>query len=251
VIGGAGGDKITGSAASDYLYGEGGNDRLDGGAGSDRLFGGAGRDTVIGGAGPDSLDGGDGGDRLIARDTSREAVRCGSGRDRATTDTVDMLFGCEKRTSGTANWSNHDRAKPGRVRGVRARTGGGRFVAIPGFPGERIDRRLLADIAYLQRRYKILVADGYARTGHARHGEHPIGLAVDIVPGPGGSWSDIDRLAKWAEPRQNRPRSPFRWVGYNGDKNHGRGNHLHLSWRHSPTRRGKPARTVWTLAIKR
>ena len=129
-----------------------------------------------------------------------------------------MLFGCEKRTSGTANWSNHDRAKAGRVRGVRARTGGGRFVDIPGFPGERIDRRLLADIAYLQRKYNIHVSDGYARTGHAKHGEHPIGLAVDIVPGPGGSWSDVDRLAKWAEPRQNRPRSPFRWVGYNGDR---------------------------------
>ena len=251
VIGGAGNDKLTGSAASEYLYGEGGNDRLDGGAGSDRLYGGAGRDTVIGGAGPDSLDGGDGADRLVARDGSREGVRCGSARDRATTDTVDMLFGCEKRTSGTANWSSHDRPKPGRVRGVRARTGGGRFVDIPGFPGERIDRRLLADIAYLRRRYDILVADGYARTGHAKRGEHPIGLAIDIVPGPGGSWSDLDRLAKWAEPRQNRPRSPFRWVGYNGDKGHGRGNHLHLSWNHSPTRRGRPARTVWTLSIAR
>ena len=119
------------------------------------------------------------------------------------------------------------------MRGVRARTGGGRFVDIPGFPGERIDRRLLADIAYLQRKFNVHVADGYARTGHAKHGEHPIGLAVDIVPGPGGSWSDVDRLAKWAEPRQNRPRSPFRWVGYNGDRNHGRGNHLHLSWQHS------------------
>ena len=251
VIGGAGNDRITGSAASDYLYGEGGNDRLDGGAASDRLYGGAGKDTVIGGAGPDSLDGGDGADRLIARDGSREPVRCGSARDRATTDTVDMLFGCEKRTSGTANWSNHDRVKAGRVRGVRARTGGGRFVDIPGFPGERIDRRLLADIAYLQRKYNVHVSDGYARSGHAKHGEHPIGLAVDIVPGPGGSWSDVDRLAKWAEPRQNRPRSPFRWVGYTGDRNHGRGNHLHLSWRHSPTKRGKPARTVWTLSIKR
>jgi hypothetical protein len=251
VIGGAGADRITGSAASNYLYGEGGNDRLDGGARSDRVFGGAGRDTVIGGAGPDSLDGGDGADRLVARDGSREAVRCGSARDRATTDTVDMLFGCEKRTSGTWNWSDDDRAKPGRVRGVRARTGGGRFVDIPGFPGERIDRRLLADIAYLRRKYNIHISDGYARTGHARRGEHPIGLALDIVPGPGGSWNDIDRLAKWAEPRQNRPRSPFRWVGYRGDKGHGRGNHLHLSWRHTATRRGKPARTVWTLAIKR
>jgi hypothetical protein len=137
------------------------------------------------------------------------------------------------------------------VRGVRARTGGGRFVDIPGFPGEKIDRRLLADIAYLKARYRVHITDGYARSGHARRGEHPIGLAVDIVPGPGGSWSDVDRLAKWAEPRQNRPRSPFRWVGYNGDRKHGRGHHLHLSWQHSPTKGGRPARTVWTLALSR
>lgn len=251
VIGGAANDRITGNAATNYLYGEGGNDRLDGGAASDRLYGGAGRDTVIGGAGPDSMDGGDGADRISARDGSREAVRCGSGRDRATTDTVDMLFGCEKRTSGTANWTNTDTGKGARVRGVRARTGGGGFVAIPGFPGERIDRRLLADIAYLQRRYRVHITDGFARKGHADGGEHPIGLAVDIVPGPGGSWSDVDRLARWAEPRQNRPRSPFRWVGYNGDRNHGRGNHLHLSWRHSATRPGRVARTVWTLALSK
>ncbi len=30
--------------------------------------------------------------------------------------------------------------------------GGGRFVDIPGFPGEMIDRRLLRDINFLQRR---------------------------------------------------------------------------------------------------
>ena len=32
---------------------------------------------------------------------------------------------------------------------------------------------------------------------------------------------------------QNRPRPPFRWVGYNGDAGHGCGNHLHLSWEHA------------------
>jgi hypothetical protein len=70
------------------------------------------------------------------------------------------------------------------------------------------------------------------------------------VPGPGGSWKDVDRLAKWAEPRQNHPRAPFRWVGYNGDRNHGRGNHLHLSWSHTATKPGRIAATVWTLALR-
>src|SRR5688572_16814238 len=96
--------------------------------------------------------------------------------------------------------------------------GGGKFVDVPNFPGERIDRRLLRDINYLQRRFDIYITDGYSTADyHARDGEHPIGLALDIVPQPGDDWKKITKLAKWAEPRQNQPRAPFRWVGYNGD----------------------------------
>src|SRR5687768_13645931 len=40
-------------------------------------------------------------------------------------------------------------------------TGGGRFVKIPGFPGEKIDRRLLNDIRFLRERWKIYITDGY------------------------------------------------------------------------------------------
>lgn len=129
-------------------------------------------------------------------------------------------------------------------------TGGGRFVDVPGFPGERIDRRLLNDLRLLKRRYKIYLTDGYSTDPvHSANGEHPIGLAADIVPNTaaGGTWRDITRLAKRAEPVQNQPIAPFRWVGYNGDANHGRGHHLHLSWNHSETSFGRPARSVYTL----
>ncbi|GIK77865.1 MAG: hypothetical protein KJ006_00735 [Thermoleophilia bacterium] len=129
-------------------------------------------------------------------------------------------------------------------------TGGGRFVDIPGFPGERVDRRLLPDVRYLVRRYEIFITDGYSRDGvHAVNGEHPLGLALDIVPDKanGGSWKLISRLARRVEPEQNAPVAPFRWVGYNGDAGHGRGNHLHLSWNHSPARPFHPARTVYTM----
>lgn len=132
--------------------------------------------------------------------------------------------------------------------------GGGRFVKIPGFPGERIDRRLLRDVRWMVRRYKIFVTDGYSTDPvHSKKGEHPIGLALDIVPNKaaGGRWRDVSRLARWAEPRQNRPRAPFRWVGYNGDAHHGRGHHLHLSWAHSPAEFGKPARTVYSIRCPR
>jgi hypothetical protein len=129
-------------------------------------------------------------------------------------------------------------------------TGGGKVVPIPGFPGEQIDRRLLPDIKYLVRRYKIFITDGYSNDPvHAANGEHPLGLALDIVPdkAAGGSWKLISSLARRAEPTQDQPIAPWRWVGYNGDAGHGRGNHLHLSWNHSTARAGHPARTVYTM----
>lgn len=129
-------------------------------------------------------------------------------------------------------------------------TGGGRFVHIPDFPGEKIDRRLLADIRYIRNRWPIMITDGHSLDPvHSANGEHPVGLALDIVPNTaeGGRWRHIDQLAEWAEPKQNRPRAPFRWVGYDGDANHGRGHHLHLSWSHSPSQYDRPARVVYTL----
>jgi hypothetical protein len=139
-----------------------------------------------------------------------------------------------------------------RLAGVRRRVGGGRFVPIPGFDGQRIDRRLLADVTYLRQRFRVAVASGLDLRGRERGDrEHPIGLALDIVPGRGGSWDDVDHLAAWAEPRPGRPRAPFRSVGYTGDAGHGRGQGLHLSWRHSAARRGQPARAVWTLRVVR
>lgn len=129
-------------------------------------------------------------------------------------------------------------------------TGGGKFVKMPGFPGEKIDRRLKKDVRFLVRKYKLYVTDGYSLDPvHSPHGEHPRGLALDIVPNKaaGGRWRDVSRLARWAEPTQNQPRPPFRWVGYNGDANHGKGHHLHLSWAHSETKYNRPARTVYTI----
>lgn len=127
--------------------------------------------------------------------------------------------------------------------------GGGKFVEIPGFPGEMIDRRLLRDVERMVRKYKVMITDGYSLDPiHSANGEHPLGLAVDIVPNKaaGGRWKDVGRLARWAEPVQDQPRAPFRWVGYNGDLAHGRGHHLHLSWAHGKSKYGKPAREVYT-----
>lgn len=215
---------------------------LHGGPGDDELFGGPSNDVLSGGSGRDFADGAAGDDRILLRDRKLDGALCGAGRDRVRAEVLDSLdYACE----------TVDLGPPGRVGRLRPSSSPRRFVKIPGQNGERIDRRILANVVYLIRRYKVRVAAGFALRGHTKYGEHPLGLALDLVPGPGGSWRKVDRLARWAEPRQNRPRMPFRWVGYNGDRNHGRGDHLHLSWQHRGGRFGRPAPIVWAWRVKR
>jgi hypothetical protein len=123
-------------------------------------------------------------------------------------------------------------------------------AAIPHEAGDMVDRRLIPNLRYLAANFPIYITDGYSgplpgggwagcHRCHVAHSDHYNGLAVDIVPRSGSSscdstWRGVTRLARWAEPVQNRPNPPFRWVGYNGDAGHGCGNHLHLSWNHAP-----------------
>jgi len=217
--------------------------RLDGGEGNDQITAGEGADMIDGGTGSDYGDGGAGDDTILMRDRGVDSALCGTGRDRVRAEVLDTLeFSCEL----------VDYGPPGRVGRLVLKTGGGRFVPIPGQGGALVDRRILPGVLYMIRRYRVRVGDGYSLGGnHAARGEHPLGLAVDLYPGPGGSWRGVSSLARWAEPRQNRPRPPFRWVGYRGDHNHGPGNHLHLSWQHSPGRRGRPVRKVWVFGVGR
>ncbi len=123
-------------------------------------------------------------------------------------------------------------------------------ASIPHEAGDMVDRRIVPDLRWIAARYPIYVTDGYSgplpdgehvgcHQCHVRGSDHYNGLAVDLVPlngTPGkcdASWAPITRLALWAEPVQNQPRAPFRWVGYDGDAGHGCGNHLHLSWEHA------------------
>ena len=123
-------------------------------------------------------------------------------------------------------------------------------ASIPHEAGDMVDRRIVPDLRWIAQHYTIYVTDGYSgplpngehvgcNRCHVKGSDHYNGLAVDVVPVGGGttcdaSWAPITRLAKWAEPVQNQPRPPFRWVGYEGDAGHGCGNHLHLSWNHAP-----------------
>ncbi|HEV2723198.1 MAG TPA: hypothetical protein VGV10_01050 [Thermoleophilaceae bacterium] len=216
---------------------------LRGGEGDDELTTSAGADRLDGGNGSDSADAGQGDDTVLMRDRRVDSVLCGDGRDRVRAEVLDTLeFSCESVNYGP----------PGRAGRLLLKSGGGRFVPVPGQRGARVDRRILPGVLYMIRRYRVSIGDGYSLSdNHTPRGEHPLGLAVDVYPGAGGGWREVSRLARWAEPRQNRPRPPFRWVGYRGDYNHGPGNHLHLSWQHSPGRRGRPVRKVWVFAVKR
>jgi hypothetical protein len=139
-------------------------------------------------------------------------------------------------------------------------------AAIPHEEGDMVDRRIVPNLRWISARFPIYVTDGYSgrlpngehagcRGCHVRNSDHYNGLAVDIVAlnGRGGcdrAWRGITRLARWAEPRQNRPAPPFRWVGYNGDSGHGCGHHLHLSWQHAEVRMFQLAEWVEVFPVK-
>jgi hypothetical protein len=123
-------------------------------------------------------------------------------------------------------------------------------ASIPHEAGDMVDSRILPDLRWIAKRYPLYITDGYSgplpsgqHVGcdecHTRGSDHYNGLAVDVVPAQPSSkcdshWAAITRLALWAEPVQNHPVLPFRWIGYEGDAGHGCGNHLHLSWNHAP-----------------
>jgi hypothetical protein len=139
-------------------------------------------------------------------------------------------------------------------------------ASIPHEEGDMVDRRIVPNLRWIAQRYPIYVSDGYSgrlpgsgehvgcRGCHVKNSDHHNGLAVDIVPlhastSCDGNWRGVTRLALWAEPRQNRPRAPFRWVGYDGDAGHGCGHHLHLSWEHAEVDEFQLAEWVEVFAV--
>jgi hypothetical protein len=90
ILEGGPGDDVLIGGSRDLLYGGGGNDRLAAGDGRDQLIGGPGRDLLSGGRGRDHINAQD-----PKRETKRERVKCGRGRDFVRADRQDRLRGCE------------------------------------------------------------------------------------------------------------------------------------------------------------
>jgi hypothetical protein len=158
-----------------------------------------------------------------------------------------------------------------RYRGALAEAGaGGRRVpvtgswlaAVPG-TGLRCDARIVPDVRFLLAHFGLRLTACFAASGHEPLGEHPLGLAVDVVP-VDGDWGRTMRAARFfawvpecaANGCAGRTRAPMRVVLYNGYPGHGDPGHcappacaahLHLSWSHAATSPLTPAPWVDVL----
>src|SRR4051794_10754884 len=79
---------------------------------------------------------------------------------------------------------------------------GSRWLALVPGTTATCDSRIVPDVQLLAQRYRLTVTACFAPTGHTSAGEHPLGLATDLVPGAGGSWALLGELARalgWRE----------------------------------------------------
>jgi hypothetical protein len=119
-------------------------------------------------------------------------------------------------------------------------------IVAPGFGSQRCDARIVPNVVYLARRFRIRITA--CAEIHSLSGEHPLGAAIDAVPANGDWTNTTERAARtlgWkpscaasgVAPACAKP--PFRFIGYNGFPGHGDpascpaptcAAHLHLSW---------------------
>jgi hypothetical protein len=141
--------------------------------------------------------------------------------------------------------------------GVRRVAFTGRWlVRVPGTT-EHCDARIVNDVLYLVHRFGLTVTACFAASGHDVHGEHPLGLAIDVMP-TDGNWDRTQaaaRLFGWrptcaATGCAGHVTPPMRVILYNGYPGHGDPEHclapgcpphLHLSWAHGPAEPLSPA----------
>jgi hypothetical protein len=79
-------DRICALPGADRVYGGGGNDYLDAGNGADVVAGGPGQDTILAKGGNDTI---------YTRDGQKDWIDCGTERDIAIVDGLDVVKRCE------------------------------------------------------------------------------------------------------------------------------------------------------------
>ena len=95
VYGSRGADVISARGGAGFIGPYPGSVVAFGHRGDDRLSGGPKRDVLFGGRGQDTMKGDGGWDFLVARDHTRDVVKCGRGFDFAGVDRGDRLARCE------------------------------------------------------------------------------------------------------------------------------------------------------------
>jgi hypothetical protein len=131
------------------------------------------------------------------------------------------------------------------------------LVGVPGAQDERCDARIVPDVLALLSTFGLRLTACYGGAPHATDGEHPLGLAIDLVPAD-GDWARTMTAARafgWSPACATSGcsgRGPFRVVLYNGFPGHGdpahtSTPHLHLSWQHAPADPFTRARWVRVL----
>ena len=119
------------------------------------------------------------------------------------------------------------------------------LAEVPGFPGERCDARIVADVVALLTAYGLHLTDCYGGKPHSLHGEHPLGLAIDVVAvrrrlATHGSARASRRLelplAPPAAALRQGPSASFSTTAIRDTATRSTASrpHLHVSWRHGP-----------------
>jgi Tol biopolymer transport system component len=94
-VGTYGADVLVGTPKRDRICALPGADRVYGAAGNDYLDSGNGADTIVGGPGRDEILAKGGNDTIYARDGQLDTIDCGSERDIAVVDRLDVVSHCE------------------------------------------------------------------------------------------------------------------------------------------------------------
>lgn len=116
-------------------------------------------------------------------------------------------------------------ARGGRIPGYAQ---GGNIVPVPGFPGERMNSRILGPALAFMRKWNLFLTDSYG-SGHQSPEHTQYGTALDVVPGPGGSWGKVGQAVGEAV---KLGYTPVYYDGSNGSINlppHGPGHHAHIT----------------------
>ena len=112
--------------------------------------------------------------------------------------------------------------------GGRLRFARGGLVPAPGFPGETINSAVIPAFQSLVRRFNLFLTDAYG-PGHQSSEHTQYGTAIDVVPGPGGTWEDVNRAVAYSV------RAGYNPVYYDGSGGsialppHGPGHHAHIT----------------------